>query len=261
MKILLVDDETVALRALEKRVDWLKYGFTNIYTAENAIEARKILGEHQIDLILCDIEMPGENGLELLQSTKEQYPLTESIIITCHADFNYLKKAMKNGIRDYILKPIDYEELDSLLQQFADEKQSRRELEQIGNYVKVAQESRNRDSYAEDADVIEQRIIAVKDYIEEHLHEKITVTELAGLVTVNEQYFMRMFKRKVGQSAIEYITERRILRAGKLLTSTDYSINFIADCVGCESMSYFSKIFKKYTGFSPREYRENFKKS
>ena len=111
MKILLVDDEIVALNALKKRVDWVKYGFVEVFTARDGEQARSILKQEKIDLVLCDIEMPGESGLDLVEYIKDTYPQTDCIMVTCHADFGYVKKSMRVKAFDYILKPIDYEEL------------------------------------------------------------------------------------------------------------------------------------------------------
>lgn len=254
----MIDDEIVALNALKKRVDWVKYGFTEICTAQDVAAAKEILEKETIDLILCDIEMPGEDGLSLISFVKENYPATDSIMVTCHADFNYIKRAMKYGVRDYVLKPIDYEELEGLLIQFAEERERKQTQEEIGRIVTKTQEIKGQER---ESDSVEERLSVVKNYIESHMQEKISVRDLAELVHINEQYLMRIFKRETGQSILEYITERRIIIASNLLKDTNYSINFIADCVGCENYSYFTKIFKKYTGFTPREYRMQFKKS
>ena len=269
MRILLIDDEIVALNALKKRVDWVKYGFSEVLTAQDAATARAFLEKDRVDLVLCDIEMPGEDGLSLVEYVKTKDPATECIMVTCHADFNYIKKAMKFGVKDYILKPIDYEELDGLLVQFGEAFRSRQEKEQLGKLVgKVrerkeskAKEGQEKTGARLEEDSAEARLRVVKQYIEDHIQEKITVKDLANLVHINEQHLMRVFKRETGQSVLEYITERRILIAGSLLKDTEYSINFIADCVGCENYSYFTKLFKKFTGYTPREYRIQFKKN
>lgn len=255
MKILIVDDELVALNALKKRVDWMKYGFTEVFTAMDAAGAREILKMHQMELVLCDIEMPGESGLSLVEYIRQTYPMTECMMVTCHADFDYLKKSMKYRVWDYLLKPIDYVELDGILEQFVEEIKFREQKEKIERItLKTAQEKGTL------IQTSEERIRVVKAYIEEHLNEKIYVEDLAELIHINEQHFMRIFKKETGQSVTEYITERRILVASELLKSSEYSINFISDCIGCENYSYFSKLFKRYTGFTPKEYRQQFKK-
>lgn len=261
MKILLVDDEIVALNALKKRVDWVKYGFTEIFTAQDVSLAKDIIEKERIDLILCDVEMPGENGLKLIEYVKSAYPRIKSVMVTCHAEFEYVQRAMRYGARDYILKPIDYEELESLLLQMVQEIQAEDNREKIGHLVERAREMKAGDggTIAPDVDSNEERLSKVKAYIEEHIQEKITVKDLAELVHINDQYLMRIFKRETGQSILEYITDRRIILASSMLKDTNYSVNFIADCVGCDNYSYFTKLFKKQTGFTPREYRGQFK--
>jgi len=248
------------LNALKKRVDWVKYGFTDVCTAQDVISAKEVLEKETVDLMLCDIEMPGENGLALVEYTKKKYPNTQCIMVTCHADFDYIRQAMRYGVKDYILKPIDYEELEGLLTQFVEEYQNRQNKEIIGKLVEKTQEIKKYGGETE-GDSNEERLEVVKRYIEEHIQEKITVGDLANLIHINEQHLMRIFKRETGQSVVEYITERRIIIASNLLKDTEYSVNFIADCVGCENYSYFTKLFKRFTGFTPREYRMQFKKS
>jgi len=254
MKLLIIDDEIVALKALYKRVDWISYGFQEVYTAQDAASARELLLRTKIDLVLCDVEMPGEDGLSLIQFIHETYEDTDCIMVTCHAEFDYLKKAMKSKAYDYILKPIDYEELDVLLKQYISEKNEASTKRHLDMVVGKTESVRGTE------DSLENRIECTKKYIEEHLSEKIYVEDLAKLIHVNEQYFMRLFKKETGKSVTEYITERRISLASALLKNTDKSINFVADCVGCENYSYFTKLFKKYTGFTPREYRNQFQK-
>ncbi len=255
MKILLVDDEIVALNALKKRVDWVKYGFTEVLTAQDGSTARAVFEKNRIDLMLCDIEMPGEDGLSLVEYIRTAYPQTACIMVTCHADFSYIKRSMKSQVIDYILKPIDYEELNGLLQQFCRQQEQANTRQEIARIVEQVQEQRE-----EPKDNQQNRMECVKSYIEDHIREKIYVEELAALIHVNDQYLMRIFKRETGKSLTEYITERRIQIASSLLKDSEYTINFIADCVGCENYSYFTKLFKKYTGFTPREYRNQFGK-
>ena len=199
MKLLLIDDEIVALNALKKRIDWVKYGFTEIFTAQDADEARLILEKENIDLMLCDVEMPGEDGLSLMKYTKEHFPDTDSIVVTCHADFNYIKQAMKFGARDYILKPIDYEELEAVLLQFKDVKDRLQRKEDIDKFIGKMQESKGVVIKQRNLEVSEERIKVVKEYIENHIQEKITVKDLANLVHINEQHLMRVFKKENGQ--------------------------------------------------------------
>lgn len=251
MRILLVDDEIIALNALKKRVDWLKYGFTEVLTAQDAALARALFEKHEIDMMLCDIEMPGESGLALVSAVRAQYPSTECIMVTCHAEFDYIKTAMKHGVSDYILKPIDYAELEGQLALFVKRREDAHKKSQIAKYTEK-RENVDKDS----PKPAENRTETIKQYIEDHIYERIYVEDIAKLVHLNTQHLMRVFKRETGQSIMEYITQQRILIAGKLLRETTHDIGYIADCVGCDNSSYFTKLFKRYTGFTPSEYRK-----
>ena len=254
MKLLLVDDEIVALKALKNRIDWIKYGFTDVYTAQDAESARKVLSEEKIDLAICDVEMPGENGISLVAYINEHYPETDKMLLTCHADFSYVQRALRVGARDYILKPVDYEELNQVLIKFVEDYNSRNDKKKIEKILSTKDQDEDKILISSD------RIEIIKNYIEEHLGEKLYVEDLAKLIHVNEQYFMRLFKKHFGMSVTEYIARERVKMASLMLRNTDKSINYIADCVGFENDSYFAKTFKKYTDMTPREYRSRFGK-
>ncbi|WP_026657654.1 response regulator transcription factor [Butyrivibrio sp. AC2005] len=252
MKLLLVDDEIVALNALKRRVDWIKYGFSDVYTAMDADNARKMLDENTIDLVLCDIEMPGDSGLILSAEIRDNYENTEVIMVTCHSDFDSMKSSMQNRVRDYLLKPIDYDELDLMLKKYIEDKEKRETKDKIDRIVRIAEE-KDTDEIT-DKDPIEK----AEEYIEKHLSEKIYVENLAKIAYMNEQYFMRVFKKRTQKSVTEYITDKRMQLAAQLLRDTDKSISFIADAVGITDDAYFSRSFKKHSGISPTEYRNRF---
>lgn len=113
--ILIVDDEALAIRGIESGVNWEAIGISQVFTAQNIRQAKEICTCHSVDLMLCDIEMPQGNGLELLEWVRENHPLVETIILTCHADFDYAQKALQLGILDYMLKTMAYTELESIL--------------------------------------------------------------------------------------------------------------------------------------------------
>ena len=74
--------------------------------AGNVEQAKGIIRNYRPDIILCDIEMPQSSGLELLAWCKDNAPETETIILTCHAQFSYAQTAVRLGSLDYLLKPV-----------------------------------------------------------------------------------------------------------------------------------------------------------
>ena len=89
MNLLIVNDEQLTAETMKKDMDWASYGISEVYTAYDTEAARACIAEHPVDILLCDIEMPGENGLGLLRWVREQEKEIECIFLTCHAKFAY----------------------------------------------------------------------------------------------------------------------------------------------------------------------------
>lgn len=251
MNVILVDDEEVAVNALKRRVEWKKYGIDEVYIAYSMQEAQALFGEKVIDIMLSDIEMPQGNGLELFEWVKSYYPAVECVYVTCHPEFDYMRKALQLGSADYVLKPIDYEELDGVLLQISERVRNRRRAESIP--TEIMQKASGEEDYRGKSDVIS----TVKRYIREHIQEDIYIADVAKQVYLNEQYLMRTFKKATGLSILEFVTNERIWLAKELLSNTGYPINRVADMVGYGNYSYFTKIFKRNVGVTPQTYRQS----
>ncbi len=115
MNLLIVDDEPLAVRSVINAIDWERLGIEHVYSASSAKQAKALFTEHRIDIMLCDIEMPQESGLELLTWVRQHFPATASLFLTCHADFKFAKEAIKLGSLDYLLKPIPPDELEAAI--------------------------------------------------------------------------------------------------------------------------------------------------
>jgi AraC family transcriptional regulator len=96
----------------------------------------------------------------------------------------------------------------------------------------------------------------VSEYINDHLTENLSLKELAALVEMSPHYFTSLFKQSTGLSAYQYVIHRRMERAKRLLCKQRLSIVEVAQEVGFQNQSHFSNVFRKYTGATPRSYRE-----
>lgn len=98
------------------------------------------------------------------------------------------------------------------------------------------------------------------DYINDKLHTRITVDDLAEFAEVNPSYLSKIFKKETGMTITDYIQEKKIDSAKNLLTYSDLSSSEISSMLGFPSQSYFTEIFRKKTGITPVKYRrENFR--
>ena len=111
MNLLLIDDQISVVRGIEKGIRFQELKIDRVFTANNAAQAREILLHNEISIMLCDIEMPEENGLQLNQWVMENMPGIVRILLTSHADFAYAKESLRLGCFDYIVQPAPYDEI------------------------------------------------------------------------------------------------------------------------------------------------------
>ncbi|MBS4218334.1 helix-turn-helix domain-containing protein [Bacillus sp. FJAT-49711] len=131
MNVLIVDDEVHAVRGILAGVDWEALEVVSVYTAHNKKQAKSIFEQHHIDLLLSDIDMPKGSGIELLSWVREHHPYTEAIFISCHSEFTFAKQAVKLKSLNYLLKPIDYKELEEEIKEAFRKIQENRNLNHL----------------------------------------------------------------------------------------------------------------------------------
>ena len=111
MKILLVDDDLHVIQGINQNMNWNNLGIDTVLSALTADKARELILKESVDIMICDIEMPRETGIQLLQWVRENHYGIETIFLTCFADFHYAQQAIKLESTEYLLKPVDYEKL------------------------------------------------------------------------------------------------------------------------------------------------------
>lgn len=114
IRILIVDDEKLEREGIKYLLSQ-EEGERKIYEASNGREALKVLKEKEIDLLLTDIKMPHMDGLELTSRVKEQNPELPVVIFSGYSDFGFAQKAMRYGVTEYVLKPVDPEEFHKII--------------------------------------------------------------------------------------------------------------------------------------------------
>ena len=256
MNILLVDDEMLAIEAICAKAPFEKYGITNVLTANSMQQAQSIIQDNRVDIVFCDIEMPSGSGLELMEWMNENYPGLVKIILSCHNEFEFAQQAVSMSCLQYILKPATPEVMDQALAKAVERvlrQDSEKKLKQMGElYVRNltdTDEGNNRDI----AEIVQK-------YITEHVQEELVVEKLAQMVYVSQNHLARCFKRKYGKTVLEYISDYRMDLAKKLLQDTNMTVTMVSAKVGYPNYAFFTKKFKKYSGYTPSQYRSLFTK-
>ena len=252
MTILIVDDEPLAVQGILDGVNWETLNFDKVLTANSYAEAASVFKNTYVDVLVSDIEMPGESGLKLIEYVNVHSANTECIILTAHDEFDYARTAVRLNCMEYVLKPIRYQLLTEILHRAEEKVALRRKNEQIRQYGEQYIDSLAKETRGETANALEQAVA----YIEGHLTEELSVRDLAAGCYVSADHLTRLFKKKYGMTVSEFIQDRRITLAGELLSRGDQTISMVANTVGFGNYSYFTEQFKKRYGMTPREYQK-----
>ncbi|MFC6200656.1 response regulator [Lactiplantibacillus nangangensis] len=113
--VMIVDDEYMILKGMAKIVDWQRHGFEIVQTARNGKQALAAFKQQPVDLVITDVRMPEMTGLALMQKLQALPQAPVVIVLSGFQEFDYVKQALHFGAMDYLVKPIDAQELDQVL--------------------------------------------------------------------------------------------------------------------------------------------------
>lgn len=118
--LLIVDDEIYSVEIIKSQMDWASLGIDRIYQAYSIKHALRVFEENTVDILICDVEMGNQSGLDLLKWVKDHRPQTVSLVFSGYARFEYCQRAIELGSISYMLKPVEYERLRENIQMALD---------------------------------------------------------------------------------------------------------------------------------------------
>ncbi len=238
--ILLVEDEEV-IRAGIKQLIHSVPGDISIVEAEHGQAAFSWLSSEMPDVVITDIRMRAMDGLTLIGKIRDIYPDMPIMIITGHGEFEYARQALRYGVCEYLLKPIDRKAFVIALEKILGKRP-----------IQIAE-----DEPIEPADGSNHWVIPkIKKYVADYPDRDLTLQTLADMVHLNPAYLSHLFKQETELNLSDYITLTRLERAKYLLKNTPLKIYDIAQMSGFQSPKYFMLVFKNHVGISPGAYRE-----
>ncbi len=238
VKLLIADDEDVIRRGVTKYIQLHTDRFDKIYEAENGQQAIELMLQYQPDIMLLDVQMPLKSGLDVMKEAKRAGLNPIVVILSGYDDFKYAQQAIRYGAKEYLLKPTRGADILKCLNQLADEY-----LEKEQKEIEV------------DATQSNQLIKRAEEYIAEHYMENITLNGLAEAIGISSGYLSALFPQTLHCGFVDYLNKVRIERACVYLEQNYFKTYEIAYRVGFRDEKYFSKVFKKIKGVTPKEYR------
>ncbi|CAI6080999.1 Regulator of RpoS [Paenibacillus sp. JJ-100] len=349
-KVLLVDDEPWNRDILRNLGQWDELDMVVCGEAEDGQEAMRMVKELQPHLVITDMRMPGSDGVALMQTLNKDFPEIKVVVVSGYDDFNYAKHALRYRAADYLLKPVNPDELNvtlakcareleksttspegweaypasfagefSLFQQQArlrfndldlprlrewfqqlEQKLEQSEVCRPRQLGRVAYELQNlldelcvsnglsdrseegglppstalgsisaavdwisASYYQALEQLIAQRkyknklnLEEVKQYMQQHCMEMITLEHLAQIFFVSKEYLSKAFKKEYDVNVTDYVVQLRMARAREWVMDDQIPFKHIAEMTGYEDVSYFYRVFKKHFGVSPGEMRK-----
>lgn len=241
-RAIVVDDEYLIRIGMSRQIESMGLGIQVIDTASDGIEALKAYEKYIPDIFLVDIDIPHINGLECIRRIREKNKLSVIIIVSGHDKFEYAKKAIEHNVDFYMLKPVEDEEFYNVMKQAIEIFDSRLEHQNILQQF-FSQKPKPKYSVIEFININYTQKYLSSEYIEKEFN-------------ISRTALFKLIKTSTGKSFIEYLTRLRINHSIRLLKGDkDQTIQEIALASGYSNQYYFSRVFKKTTGSSPKEYR------
>ncbi len=267
VRLIIADDEMLERMLLYKILKKNLGDRCEICQAENGREVLMLYEERKAQILILDIEMPGITGIEAAEKIREADKECCIIFLTAFDEFAYAKKAITIRALDYLLKPFDEQELMLVVEEAV------RRTEQRGDGIPRDPHGGgpDRGQHGEMPPEMSPGAAALPDgaeaarlgrvaedisrYIQQNYVQDISMQELARKMNYSEAYFCKLFKQCFHKNFTAYLTEYRVKEAKKLLMQPTVNVKEAGRCVGYTDSGYFAKVFKRVTGMSPTEYR------
>ena len=241
MKVIIIDDEDMVREAIRILGHWADLGIDSVLESTNAHEAIGMIESENPEIVITDMKMPVMDGKELLATLHEKGVDCKVIVVSGFSDYDFTRQAIRSNVIDYILKPVDEQELNEALSQAVCEIEEKRHA--------------NTPPEIPEEELQSNITIEIERYIRENYCGDISLNHLARIFYVSKEHISRSFKKQFQINLFDYITSLRIEKAKTLLLKTQLPIEEIAAMTGFSNGNYFSKTFRKQTGLSPSEFK------
>jgi two-component system response regulator YesN len=253
--LMLVDDESAVRNGMIASLDWEAEGYRFAALCANGREALEAMRGGCPDILLTDIRMPVMDGIALIEAVKKQRLPMKIIILTCHAEFEYAQKAIELGVDGYILK-LSATPLDILQKICAVRDKEAGKAIPLGTLrpPPTTQTAPFSAVFPEQRSIIAK----IKQAIDVNYRMDLSLEFFSKNIGMSYSYLSTLFKAETGNAFKDCLNSVRIEKAKAILRCSPVSIGEAAEAVGYANQYYFSKVFKRYTGLTPLDYKTKF---
>jgi len=243
--------EMLVMDGAEREAFWttLKSDF-RIYFAPTAKEGLAMLSEN-VGLVFLSKSLPDMNSLDVFNRIKKEYPSTEVIMMTSCSTEETGVDVFRKKSRDYITQPLETHEILEMIRILIDMNNSstgRQHMSFPAEPVNYEQEH-----YPDIPYHLVNGIVKVRNFVDQNYSESLTLSDACKMASTSKTYFCRFFKSITGHSLRSYQHAVKIQIAEELLKDRGLSIKEVAKHLGYTDSNYFSTVYKRFTGISPKQ--------
>lgn len=250
LKIVIVEDEEFIRKGLVYTIDWLSMGCVVVADAADGQEGLEKIIEFQPDIVITDIKMPIMDGIEMVRQAMEFVDFT-CIILTSYAEFAYAKKAIELKVFEYLVKPVDEEQIKKIMEGLQSDLHQQKQVKLMLESTKMLSNKIDFNSFIQytnsDCDCVAKAI----HKIQEKYADRISIETVADELGISSRYLSRKFKEVTDRSFLDLLNWYRVQQAIKLLETGRYRVYEISDITGFSDYKHFCTVFKRYTMMSP----------
>lgn len=245
LDLVIVEDEEIIRRGLICTIDWLKLGAKVVGEAGNGQEALEVIREKKPDVVLTDIKMPIMDGIALTEALRAEGNPAKLIYLTSYADFSYAQQALRLEVSDYLLKPVNEEDLGKALMKLEKPPEAPKQDELSWDEgLKAAYHTGN------------PYVQAALKRIEGGYQNRLSSETLADELGVSASYLSRKLKEETGQTFGSLLAQYRLQKAIEMLQAGTWKVYEIAEETGFGDYKNFSQVFKKYLHTTPKAFMQ-----
>jgi len=245
IKVVIVDDIETVVEWLITAVNWRSFDCEIVGVAYDGLEGEILIRRVTPDIVITDVSMPIQDGLTMIASIKPEFPALQTTVLTEYKVFEYAQDAVRLGVARFLIKPSKIEDLEEAIGFMVGR------VKELSNPAAAYPEE---DMHSEDNQFIVRKAI---QYMQDHYSEKLTLAEVADKNFVSIWHLSKLINKHTTKGFNDILNSIRIDNAKRLMENPEYRLYEIAEKVGFTDVTYFSKLFRRYTQMSPNQYRNS----
>ena len=212
-KVLIIEDEEMIRKGLIYTYEWEEQDLIVVGEATNGIEGLEKIESLKPDIVIVDVNMPIMTGIEMLEESVGKY-IFSAIILSGYAEFSLAKKAVHLDVAEYLLKPVDKEQLSLALEKAKEKVNLKKQAKVIKEeYKDIEDFSCLKQNLIKDKKKTSKYVLKMIDYVNENYKEKISIQDLVEKLGVSSTFLNNEFKKETTYTFNDYLNRYRINKA------------------------------------------------